>query len=170
MPNTLKIIFLDIDGVLNTSETVSNNIYLDWERVKLLDEVCEKTGAALVLSSAWRIMHSRDNIDFALRQVGLFHGRIIGETINLRPDDEIEGQRRGQEIQHYLDKHKPYRFVIVDDSSDMMPKQLPWFVKTTFEHGLDQRRADRMVEILNGPKNPGKVKVKKIRNKDWENR
>ena len=46
----MKVIFLDIDGVLNTNSDreISN------DKLKLLSELVSKTGADVVLSSSWR--------------------------------------------------------------------------------------------------------------------
>ncbi len=59
----MKIIFLDIDGVLNSDEyfdKISNldiqgiEQEIDIEKVKLLKEAINETGAKVVLSSSWR--------------------------------------------------------------------------------------------------------------------
>lgn len=47
----MKIIFLDIDGVLNYENSKSK---VEEEKVKLLKEIVDKTGAEIVLSSDWR--------------------------------------------------------------------------------------------------------------------
>ena len=51
----MKVIFLDIDGVLNTAETElqSNTIvHIDEFRVKYLKMIVERTGAKIVLTSS----------------------------------------------------------------------------------------------------------------------
>jgi hypothetical protein len=54
----MKIIFLDIDGVISTPDCVpitDGKYYaLNRECIKVLNEVMEKTGARLVLSSSWK--------------------------------------------------------------------------------------------------------------------
>lgn len=59
----MKIIFLDIDGVLNSDEYFDKIKYLkiegieseiDRKKVKLLQEAVKQTGAKVVLTSSWR--------------------------------------------------------------------------------------------------------------------
>jgi hypothetical protein len=65
----MKIIFLDIDGVLNSNEyynSLSNEekhgyeYDIDIEKVKLLKEIVDATGAEIVLSSTWRMLREID--------------------------------------------------------------------------------------------------------------
>ena len=46
----MKVIFLDIDGVLNTN----SDREISDDKLKLLSELVSKTGADVVLSSSWR--------------------------------------------------------------------------------------------------------------------
>lgn len=68
----MKVIFLDIDGVLNTSETFKIreqieketgiwNIEIDEFRVAYLKQIIDETGAKVVLSSSWK--KDFENID-----------------------------------------------------------------------------------------------------------
>ena len=61
----MKVIFLDIDGVLNSFQTFREIYYeheltgfrrvaIDIDKVKLLKEIVDNTGALIVLSSSWR--------------------------------------------------------------------------------------------------------------------
>lgn len=68
----MKIIFLDIDGVLNTIETFINrkkeyketgilNVEIDEFRVQYLKQIIKETDAKIVLSSSWRHFFTKDN-------------------------------------------------------------------------------------------------------------
>ena len=61
----MKVIFLDIDGVLNTSNsyTVSSNLQLpiDNFRLNYLRYIVEKTDAKIVLSSSFRHFFQKEN-------------------------------------------------------------------------------------------------------------
>jgi len=68
----MKVIFLDIDGVLNTSETFKIRGQIEketgiWEieidefRVEYLKQIIDETGAKVVLSSTWK--KDLENID-----------------------------------------------------------------------------------------------------------
>ena len=57
----MKVIFLDIDGVLNSDEYIdraknSQGIerHIDIDKVKLLKKAIDETGAKTVLTSSWR--------------------------------------------------------------------------------------------------------------------
>ena len=54
-----KIIFLDIDGVLNTAFTRKRNEHIDDFRVKLLSDIVQQTNAKIVLTSTWRFGFKR---------------------------------------------------------------------------------------------------------------
>ena len=51
----MKVIFLDVDGVL-TSEDYLNGVEFDLseEKIKLLKKIVEQTNAKIVLSSSWK--------------------------------------------------------------------------------------------------------------------
>lgn len=53
----MKILFLDVDGVLNGHERHDNGYCgIDENRVRYLDLIVERTGCRIVLASAWRYM------------------------------------------------------------------------------------------------------------------
>ena len=60
----MKIIFLDIDGVLNSiayeREKAPEQSFIDESRLPLVAQIVRKTGAAIVLSSTWRIYWKED--------------------------------------------------------------------------------------------------------------
>ncbi len=62
-----KVIFLDIDGVLNSTICNKNNqceisdrSLIDPDKVKLLSEIVSKTEASIVLHSGWRFWFNKD--------------------------------------------------------------------------------------------------------------
>ena len=60
-----KVIFLDVDGVLNSDEFLKRHtqeiISIDY--VKILKEIVDRTNAALVLSSSWKCGWSKEEVD-----------------------------------------------------------------------------------------------------------
>lgn len=46
-----KIVFLDFDGVITT---LKSNWTIDNEKVELVKQICDATGAKIVISSSWR--------------------------------------------------------------------------------------------------------------------
>ena len=60
---------------------------------------------------------------------------------------------RGEEITSWLRLNPVDAFAIVDDESDgieagLLPEQLPRFVQTTFEQGLTEAHAERLIALL----------------------
>lgn len=53
----MKVIFLDVDGVLNSEEFLKNNPTqaINKDSVSILKSIVDKTGAAVVMSSGWKL-------------------------------------------------------------------------------------------------------------------
>jgi len=147
-----RVLFLDIDGVVLNGRALwhtGNNKYLPPEKVALIREICDRTGCVIVVSSTWR--YSETTADM-LRAVGLpLHADWRTDWKNDMVGSIIQGQRRGVEIHRWLARHPGVSYAIIDDDSDMLPEQMPYFVKTDHEEGVEQWHVDALVEILAGP-------------------
>lgn len=151
----MKVIFLDIDGVLNhyywyrERRYKSNASYplddFDPKSVSYLNNITDITGAKIIISSSWRFDNDIINI---LRKVG-----ITGEIIGCTPDlYNICGSLcRGKEIDAVLNKHPDIeRYIILDDDMDMEEHQLPYFIKTNANgSGLNKTVMNKAIKILN---------------------
>ena len=155
-----KIIFLDVDGVLNSSEFFDRQkdpeCFLDHDvdpkAVEVLNTIVARTGAKVVISSTWRICH----YDLLLNVLNeyKFFGHVIGKTPKrgcsscLRGNEILDWMKDNEGIigRHYYD-YKNY--VILDDDSDMLYWQKDNFVKTDNRYGLLPSHIDQIVEILN---------------------
>lgn len=148
----LKIVFLDIDGVLNNRGTAialgSTSEFLDPVSVALVDRLCEQADAHIVLSSSWRI-GGVERVQADLQRLGAkcLADRIVAVTPDLRDPNAT----RGDEIAAWLEVGKPDRYVIIDDEGDMHPWQ--HLVQTTFEDGFRLRHYVAAMKIL-APENP----------------
>ncbi len=110
----MKIIFLDIDGVLNSDEYfdkiknlningIENDI--DVSKIVLLKKSLDETGAKIVLTSSWRYTRKAQE----LKQLLLSYGIIVDCTPFI--DNE-----RGIEIKKWLQEHNDIQdFLILDD-------------------------------------------------------
>ena len=138
----MKVLFLDVDGVLNTHS--SGGLYtLTRSKLRRLQTVAESTGCDIVLSSTWR----KDWV--ALRKLKrILHYRGIKILDSTTQSYFKERQVRGDEIQLWLDNHTVERYAIVDDDSDMLDSQKPYFVQTNGEVGLTDLHVDRLIELL----------------------
>lgn len=148
-----NIIFLDIDGVLNSDkyfDSISNKecinpvdrlmLDIDMSKVKLLLEIVGRTNAKIVITSSWRRMKLYPYIKERLVSMGL---PVIGET------PFLEGQR-GEEIRTYLADNQVDNFCIIDDEVFKDYQELEDnLIKTNFyEDGLTKEHANEVVKRL----------------------
>ena len=167
----MKVLFLDVDGVLNNDmwfewrqycavhkkplkcrefnpELESVNTMLDERNVANLNRIIESTDCEIVLSSSWRpnSMDEIGEIDSALRREGLIKS-IFGIT------PRTLSRIRGEEIELWLEtasKHYDVEsYVILDDDSDMLESQLKNFVKVDAVSGLTASDSSVAIDILN---------------------
>lgn len=149
----LKVIFLDIDGVLNNegSFTKSRMDTLDPTAVKLLNDLVMDTDACIVISSAWRIGNSLHWLQCMIAKVGFeFPERIIGATMEI--SHQTNGgvwvsKTRGQEIALWLEQVPVDSFVIFDNDDDMDPVS-DHLIQTTFKEGLLPEHIERAKKML----------------------
>ena len=91
----IKVIFLDVDGVLNSDRTArrtqSGYTFVDNRQMKNLKHIINMTGAKVVLSSDWR--YDRDDP----RYNGDYHGVLqISAAISSANDSWREKPHQGQ--------------------------------------------------------------------------
>ena len=159
-----KIIFLDIDGVLNPkwwdSDKQSDNYgrLFDAKAVANLAKIIEGTDADIVISSSWK------NIGLVELQNMWRDRGLPGKIVDITPDymsDELLLKEdssnmdylyeRGSEIQGWLLLHGDDvgRYVIIDDMDDILPEQLSHFVQTDPEFGITIDDVKKIVHLLN---------------------
>lgn len=141
----MKILFLDIDGVLNSREfnkRIGDCTSVSPKLIEKINRVIRETECKIVVSSTWRLYHNKIELYAFLSSYG-FNGEIIGYT----PD--LKGEKgRGQEINQWLSQNPQVTaFAIVDDDSfDISSDKL---VKTSFDVGITDENANKLIEILN---------------------
>lgn len=158
-----KIIFLDIDGVLNPKwwerkkPSDKYGVPFDSKTVACLEKIIAEAGANIVISSSWKNM-GLPVLQAMWRERGL-PGKIIGITpdylsisllySNLNNDEVL--CERGCEIEGWLTLHNDEvsRFVIVDDMDDILPEQQHRFVQTDPDLGLTEAEAKQIIFMLN---------------------
>lgn len=135
----MKVLFLDVDGVLNTHNSMS--LYsLSKTRVKRLAEIVKETGCSIVVSSTWR----RDSVAFfKLKRALSYH------DVHIHDVTPYLGTIRGKEIADWLTWNDDVTtYAIVDDDSDMLEEQKPNLFLTTMEDGLTEDIANKIKEHL----------------------
>lgn len=151
------IVFLDVDGVLNSVDSAiafhhlkneieyhSRESQLDTVSIGLLKAVCEKTQAKIVVSSTWRIGRTVQDFTDLFATYGWDDAPVIGKTEILRH----AGRIRGDEIQMWLDEHAPTNYVIIDDDSDMRPSQKANFVHVSNVNGFRSKHYCQCLRVL----------------------
>lgn len=140
----MKLIFLDIDGVLITRYSKTSWIPHP-SCVSALQKILDNTGADIVVSSSWRLIHGID-LNKVLFQFGLINFKCLGPTPDLKGDNQ-----RGDEITEWFKMQSidpsNTRFVIIDDNDDM-GELLPFLIRTNWEDGLSFDLADRAIRLL----------------------
>lgn len=135
----MKVIFLDIDGVLNTCNGLETGI--NRGLVEHLNMLVRDSGASVVVSSSWRVAGLR-RIRTTLREHG-FIGRVSGVT-------PITGLGiRGLEIQAWLDtcRWSVTGLVILDDNGDMAHLH-PHLIQTDYRKGLTPDDVSEAIDRL----------------------
>lgn len=112
----MKVIFLDFDGVITTMKSRWN---LCKEKMELVKEIVDKTGAKIVISSSWR--HS--TLESTLDYITTLGNAFVHNVTFLMPEDVVgvtdriyyhkcsDKEKheyhvcRGVEIEHYLYEH-----------------------------------------------------------------
>lgn len=146
-----KILFLDIDGVVLSGTALretGDNRYLPTAAIALVNEVLDRTGAVVVVSSTWR-MHADCRELLAHAGLTRLHDDWATPTGRQMVGSLILGRTRGSEIQDWLDRHPEIeRYAIVDDDSDMLDHQRNHFVQTQFLTGICDGHVEMLVDIL----------------------
>jgi hypothetical protein len=164
--NKIKVIFLDIDGVLNVYCESHDKWGCTFHQhlVDNLKWIIEETGAKIVVSSTWRF----GGIQY-LKDMWEARG-LPGEIIDITPDchdlvndgrfEYLDHVDRGHEIDYWLEGRTDIlNYVIVDDDNDFLTHQRSRFVRTSnninhpdsvdIGYGLTKECARRAISILN---------------------
>ena len=152
----MRVIFLDIDGVLNSEEWNGyvqsftygarfNSCYLlSQEMILRLQNVVFQTNAEIVLISSWRI--SEQAMSALTRQLSLYHLSIKDTTVSYAYGS------RADEVKLWIEAHSNITsYAIVDDYDDGFTQDevlSTHFVQTTYFQGLTPEKAEKIVEIL----------------------
>lgn len=177
MAINMNVIFLDIDGVLNSInyfikrhpkvlELFENNKYLDdislklkrmmldidLDKLKLLKEIIDKTGSYIVITSSWKKL---EIFPFVREQLISWGIPVIGITVD-------NNSNRGEGIKKYLKENSVKSYVILDDDifDDYDEELLQHLVKTSFySDGLTDEHKKKVIEkLIIG----GKMETKKV--------
>lgn len=158
-----KIIFTDVDGVLNCSKTTrrlnccDEFTFVDTRKVLRLRDIVERTGAQLVLSSTWRF-GAMPNAFFlereALREL-VAEFRRVRCPLWFDVTPYLPRAKRWQEINAWLLLHPEVdEYIILDDwGADEFGPMMDRLVRCNPMHGLNKERAELAIKMLGEKEN-----------------
>ena len=172
-----KIIFLDIDGVLNSSDTMERapegNTGVDGRLLNELHFLVSQTNAEIVLSSDWRYGYDRENGDhgpdmrYLIERLSGYKCYISDVTVAVTERIKHPPENRGEEIRYWLKKNRirrSDRWIVLDDhyitdvpgcqvSKHLIVTQSPgteeFHGQKLPKKGLTHEMAERVAEMLN---------------------
>lgn len=161
----MKVIFLDIDGVLATNKEFATNrtkfrekyiwakelrVPYGWNKecVQILNEILDETDAEIVISSDWRFHWDLDELDKIFKSNGVKKSPIFGTIKNKRKmSSEIEDDRVYQ-ISEWVKFNNPMKWVALDDMN--LSSLGPNFFRTKDSEGLKQTGLkNKIIKALN---------------------
>lgn len=155
-PDHPPVIFLDVDGVLNSGGTddvtpickgrdgrPTRYTGIEDGKVNLLRVILAKTGAKVVWSSSWRESDNKEILHpYFWKKMGDLKPSFIGQT------PRFKGRERGHEIKSWLAQNPQVKkFVILDDFDEMLDMRRQ-HVLTNPMKGLTIADANRAIAIL----------------------
>ena len=167
----MKIIFLDIDGVLNCENAYRNGEckYVDWINHRgdkdhhqsfcswskeWLNKLIDETGAKIVISSSWR--HS--GIEYM--QSVWAHEKMSGEIIGITPDFRWKAKDytppRGCEIDWYLNRILGFNHINWDSDvqKEYMDKSgIENYIIIDDDSGMLYGQRNHFIHVLPSPRN-----------------
>ena len=145
----MKVIFLDVDGVLNSEEwaiekisdkrrgyggffredtnITKDDVLWDPRCVDYLYKIVSHTNAKIVMSSTWRLKFSVKKFKEMFALYGWKNVPVIDKTIELGSRNGIfyDNTCRGLEVNEWLNRNKDVEnYVILDDISQFLPDQM----------------------------------------------
>lgn len=170
----MKIIFLDIDGVLNSLEyrkRMGRKYYaqiIDRSKMPLLKRIVEATEAQIVLSTSWRKFWNEgepqlDSVGQHINEVFTEFGLSVYSKTPV-----IDNAGRNEEIKAWLDGERYVDgYVILDDKDfDWSTDLRSHFIRTDQSgSGLENLQAQQAIDVLRGNLLPVPVPQGRIREK-----
>ena len=165
-----KVVFLDIDGVLNRAEVFDPEF--EAPLVARLNRVTDATGAVIVVHSSWRYLYSLEALRARLNAEGV-SGEVVDVTPKPRGHAKMSGyfqmdegaweefaagapsrHERAISIWRWRQAHPEVAdFVIFDDDAATAGDALDEpgrFIKTDANKGLTDEHVERAIALLGG--------------------
>ena len=157
----IKVVFLDVDGVLNcqdTEETCGDYIGIEDTKVTLLKQIIDATGAAIILISSWKEgWTSNPNFKITQDELATYLDKKLAKQGLVIQSKTFDGNsNRGKGIIRFIDKQKEIginidKYIILDDEMfDYLEVDIAeHLIKTSFcGNGLELKHVKRAIEAL----------------------
>lgn len=157
----MKVIFLDIDGVINSEEFLKNNEneMIDRNNVDILKNIIDKTGAVIVMSSGWKLWFDDDMMPKDGEAQYLYDIlceakiKLFGKTPDFSTE-EIRTKKtfshvKAREIIAWLSEHEEANKYVVLDDLDLKNEEInSHLVRTNAQVGITEDDAKRVIEMI----------------------
>lgn len=143
----MKVLFLDIDGVLNrrgTKERCGPWKGVDRQLAKRFTDWIDTTDYNIVLSSTWR---TDPTMYDHLHEAGIYW---IAQTPEQTRQDKLS---RGDEIAEWLKNNPVDEYIILDDM-DVLPSQQHRHVQTKEDWGLTEKELNELRSLSKAERDP----------------
>lgn len=140
----MKVIFLDIDGVLNSTASRADGVFLEADKLIRIRNIAQATNADVIITSSWRALFAQDVLAAFLTRLGL-NGVKIGYVSD-------RSGNRAKEIEEFVAANPVEGYVILDDENFGWSKEqdLRW-IACGGHTGLLNRHVGEAIKILNMP-------------------
>lgn len=162
----MKVIFLDVDGVLNSDiwnenhqKEIRAGILVDKYKVKLLKQIIVKTNAVVVLHSGWKFWFNnlkpiRKESEFLAEVFDKYGIEIYDVTPDFSTAEIRETKRfslvKAKEILYWLREYKNIEEWLVIDDLDLHNEEVKKHqLMTNKETGLTRDDVEKIIRILN---------------------
>ena len=104
MEKEIRVIFTDLDGVLNPHWKTK------WSKssIQIYNQICQEYDLKPVITSTWRINHTKEQLQKIFYEQG-----IEVEIYDYTP--HLDQKDRGLEIKEWLSNNKVDNYVVIDD-------------------------------------------------------
>ena len=152
-----KLIFLDIDGVMNSTSFYEKTENFVWgmfcpDAVRNLNQIVKETGAEIVISSAWRLHMMLDELQLIFNKNKVIPRIAYGTPrLQYKYYENKTKVPRGCEIKLMMEIYEVAEdYVIIDDdASGILLAQKDHFFQTDPDLGLTDDVRDKVIKYLN---------------------
>lgn len=133
-----RIIFTDIDGVLNV------NYKKKWKKscIELYNKITDELDLYPIITSTWRIPHNIDKLNEIFRNQGIKR-KILDSTILLQPSV------RGLEILEFIERNNINEYCVIDDKINDIKGYVNNIVHINNDYGILEKDLNYIREIFN---------------------